>query len=404
MLWGFVSVCFGNGQSSHLWISEAAVDYLPASELKDLLSDPTYEQHWRNGTMFPDGGYAIDDDYGEIAHWEPFQVSYLNWIKETYSLPWSVEAKEHIAFLMGLASHGLADQSYDAMYFRRAYIYDEAGAWTESFDTATDVAFVSQTMVQPTVDVWVPYDALLPLFETQGHSVSTEVVSQGQSRLNLAVYWVGSTAGQPDLLAEYQSQFPWGTGNQLNEDIPGSPILESQIVAAYWESLWSKLIEVEEIKPLLFTHPVNQTYGYPKDHTDIESGLSMGLAVGISEMDLLPEHIQVLNPIGEGHPVIVDVFYGENSHILNIDPLNDWSEGVYRVILSHELPLREGLVLGDLSDGTDVEWWFSTAQPSLSNEDDTSLDVQSKRGCNATSVVDLTVFGIGLFGLLWRRK
>ena len=404
MLWGIVSMCFGNGQSSHLWISESAIQALPFGELKDLLSNPVYEQHWRNGTMFPDGGYAIDDDYGEIAHWEPFQAAYLKWIKDSYTLPWSVEAKEHIAFLMGLASHGLADQSYDAMYFRRAYIYDEEGAWAESFDTATDVAFVVQTTVQSTVDVWVPYDAILPIFENQGHSVSREVVSQGQSRLNIAVYWVGSTASQPDLVVEYESQFPWGTSNQLNDTIPGSPILESQIIAAYWERVWNELIDGEEGEPLLFTHPSNQTYGHPKDHTDIESSLSIGLSMGIAEVDLLPEHIQVLNPSGEGHPIVVDVFYGENSHILNIDPLEDWSEGVYRVILSQELPLREGLELGNLSNGRDVEWWFSTAQSSQSNDEDTSLESQSKRGCNSIAIVDLMVFGIGLFGLLWRRK
>ena len=123
--------------------------------------------------MFPDGGYAVGDNYGEIAHWESFQAAYLKWIRDTYSPPWTTEAKEHIAFLMGLGSHGVADQSYDAMYFRRAYVYDADGAWTESFDTATDVTFVAETMVQDMVDVWVPY-ALLSIFGNRGHEVSRE--------------------------------------------------------------------------------------------------------------------------------------------------------------------------------------------------------------------------------------
>jgi hypothetical protein len=404
MFWSMVSLCFGNGQSSHLWISESAIQILPSGELKDILSDPNYERQWRNGTMFPDGGYAIDDNYGEIAHWEPFQTAYLEWIKDTYSLPWSVEAKDHIAFLMGLASHGLADQSYDAMYFRRAYVYDVDGMWTESFDMATDVAFVSRTTVQPTVDVWVPFAAILPIFDAQGHSVSMDTISQGQSRLNLAVYWVGSTASQPDLVAEYESQFPWGTSNQLNESIPGSPILESQMVASYWQSVWSELIGGAGVEPILFTHPSNGTYGHPRDHTNIESSVSMGLPIGVDSAALLPEHIQVIKETGETHPIVVDVFYGQDSHILNIDPLDDWSAGVYRVILSQDLPLREGRLLGDLSDGTDVEWWFSTAQSSQGNDEDDTLESPSKIGCHSTSVVDVTVFGMGMFGLLWRRK
>ena len=59
-------------------------------------------------------------------------------------------------FLMGLGHTGWQTSLYDAMYFRRAYIYDAEGTWTESFDTATDVTFVAETMVQDMVDVWVP--------------------------------------------------------------------------------------------------------------------------------------------------------------------------------------------------------------------------------------------------------
>ena len=122
-----LGLVWANGQSSHLWITHRAIEHLPNGELKQLLEEPYLEDHWRNGTMFPDGGYAVGDDYGEIAHWESFQIAYLEWIRDTFSPPWSLEAKEHIAFLMGLGSHGLADQSYDAMYFRRAYVYDVDG-------------------------------------------------------------------------------------------------------------------------------------------------------------------------------------------------------------------------------------------------------------------------------------
>lgn len=399
MIWLLTTlgVCFANGQSSHLWISARAIEQLPQEALYDLLSDPNLERFWRNGTMFPDGGYAVGDAYGEIAHWEPFQMAYLGWIKETYSPPWSEEAKQHIAFLMGLASHGLADQSYDSMYFRRAYIYDSEGMWTESFDTATDVAFVAETEGQPTVDVWVPYTTFLPLFSEQGHTVSTETISDGQNRLNVAVYWVGTTAAQPDLVETYLAQFPWGTSQQLNPEVPGNPIMESEIVATYWQTLWEKLHDTEMQQPLLFAHPKPETYQHPRSIYDIESGLSIGLSVGIDANQLLPEHIQVFNPQGEQHPIVVDVFYGQDSHILNIDPLEDWMDGEHLVRLSPNLPLRTGQVLGDLHDETVLEWWFSTSEEPLTPED-------TKRGCQSV-FPQTTIWWVSItFVAMYRRQ
>ena len=398
MIFTLIGLVWANGQSSHLWISNRAISHLPNGDLKQLLQDPSLERQWRNGTMFPDGGYAVNNDYGEIAHWESFQMAYLKWIRETYSPPWGTEAKEHIAFLMGLGSHGLADQSYDAMYFRRAYVYDADGMWTESFDIATDVTFVAETTVQDAVDVWVPYEPLRTIFADRGHNVSDSIVEQGQSRLNIAVFWVGATASQPDLVEEYRRQFPWGTSNQQNLDVPGTPEMESLIVARYWQVLWAQLHSESVGDALLFTHPADGVGGHPVSHLDIESGLSMGLSIGIDADALLPEHVQVRAPDGEPHPIVVDVFYGQDSHIINVDPLEDWSNGLHRVTLSGQLPLVGGRKLEDLTAGTDLEWSFSTTATNESSTENT------KRGCSSlASVQAACLWWIGGLGLGWRR-
>ena len=132
-----------NGQGSHLWISQQAVGLLPAGELRDLLSDEALQPILMNGSMFPDGGYAAADDYGEMAHWEPFQDTYLAWIRQQFSPPWTDEARQHMAFYLGMASHGMADQVYDSLFVERAQVEDAQSDWAnESMDEATDVVFV----------------------------------------------------------------------------------------------------------------------------------------------------------------------------------------------------------------------------------------------------------------------
>ena len=124
----------------------------------------------------------------------------------------------------------------------------------------------------------------------------------------------------------------------------------------------------------------------------------MGLAMGIDADAVLPEHIQVRRPDGELHPVVVDIFYGRDSHIINVDPLEDWSDGVHQVILSGQLPLMGDRHLKDLTDGTDVEWSFST----LVINDNRSE--KAKEGCSSAAAVQaLCLWWIGVLGLSWRR-
>src|SRR5262245_845405 len=78
------AVAFANGNNSHLWITLQARDQLPAGDLKVLLEQPGVKLAFENAAAFPDGGYAVKDDYGEMAHWEPFAIAYMEWIRSHY--------------------------------------------------------------------------------------------------------------------------------------------------------------------------------------------------------------------------------------------------------------------------------------------------------------------------------
>ena len=402
LLWTvqFGAEAFANGQSTHLWISTQAIEALPDSELRALLTDPTFEQYWKNGTMFPDGGYAIGDDYGEIAHWEPFHIEYMNWIITEFSTSdstlWSIEAKKHIAFLMGLASHGLADQSFDAMYFRRAYVYDADGMWNESLDTATDIAFIAQTGAQEVVDHWLPYDGLLSAYIGQGYAVDAATLDAGQARLRVAVYWVGGMASQPEQVSSFNAQFPWATSHLFDQEVPGNPSMEAEIVAAYWQILWKKLHQTSNIEPLLYVQPEDGSAGHPQAKDDIEASISFALSTGIDTTLLQPEHIWVANSLGEPHPIGIQVFYGMNSHIVNVTPLEDWDADIYTVHVAQGLPFINGENLEE-----SLQWTFSTLPiEEIQEKSDNVKD--SQHGCQnmpSTHFQMGRLFCISVFGI-----
>jgi hypothetical protein len=185
---------WANGQTTHVWISRAARQLVPAGPLGDLVRDPELEAALVHGTMFPDGGYPIGHPYGEAAHWEPFQVEYLAWIRRTYGPPYDdQEARQHVAFLLGLASHGMADQTFDAHYQNRSQRYDGALGWAagDSMDEATDFEWAWLTGAQDVPERWVPAATLVEVFATRGIEVDEDTLDAGQDLLELAVGMVG---------------------------------------------------------------------------------------------------------------------------------------------------------------------------------------------------------------------
>jgi hypothetical protein len=179
------------GNVTHAWISIDAKARLPQGPIRELLDRPGMERYLRNGTMFPDGGYPIGDDYGEMAHWEPFQDRYLAWIREHYQPPWSDEAAMHIAFLLGMASHGMADQVYDSTFMEGSKHAKDPG-WETchefgcDFDSTTDILWAR--LKGPGVDPerWFP-DAFPDLFHQAGHDVTVETMTRGANLVGNAI-------------------------------------------------------------------------------------------------------------------------------------------------------------------------------------------------------------------------
>ena len=145
-----------NGQTTHIWITERAVEQLDDGELKAFATREDLRAPLVHGTMFPDGGDAVGDGDGEVAHWESFQQVYMQFIVDNYDQPWTDEAASHIAFWLGMSCQGMADQSFDATCFSWSRHYDAELGWAEgeSFDTASDVlwAALKDPAVEP--ELW----------------------------------------------------------------------------------------------------------------------------------------------------------------------------------------------------------------------------------------------------------
>jgi MYXO-CTERM domain-containing protein len=318
-----------NGQSTHIWITEDALNHLPEGALAEFLAREELRKMLKNGTMFPDGGYPIGDPYAEIAHWEPFQISYLNWIGANYELPLSDEGSEHLAFMFGMASHGMADQVFDSLYGERVTAYD--GAFGD-FDTASDLIMMSNFEPMMAPGDWVPYTVFDSLYDDYGYDVDPAKMMQGQNLLRIAVNSVGIFSQMPDTVAEAALPFPWGSQHLLDEDVSGAPPCEGEVVARYWRVLWAVAHGQPLPGPVLATMPPDGAANHPIDASSIESWVTVVFSRGLEDAPLSTDSFHVEAEGGGTIPVVLWHYYGQDAHVVHLRPQQNFApDTIYTV-------------------------------------------------------------------------
>ncbi len=347
-----VSPAWANGNYSHVWAATDALNYLEEGELRDLLSRPNLLLMLQNGAMFPDSGYAVNDAYGEITHWEPFQTVYLEWIRDTFHPPWTDEAAQHIAFLMGMAAHGMSDQLYDGTFLERAEFLDGYGdvPYMGGIDGVTDTCFAAAMGHMEPPEQWVPAEVLAPLYVvSDGHTLDPATIELGQSLVVVAVMFANDRSQDSDNMAELNELYPWACGNQDNPLVPGSPVTHGPAIANYWQVLWQRLRGSTSFdQPLLGRYFSSvEPWEQVRDSDSPESWVAFAMPRGLNPSTVNTSTVKVTDPAMLEHPVHVKVYYGWYSHLVNIMPQEDWADDTeYSVSITppitswNEIPLE----------------------------------------------------------------
>ncbi|MBA2347911.1 MAG: Ig-like domain-containing protein, partial [Solirubrobacterales bacterium] len=106
-----------SGVTTHAFMAEAAIPFVTDPGLRALLE--AHPDEVITGGHFPDGGYAAGG-YGEVTHWERFVNAYTKHLRErTGCAPITAPdgpCAQQIAFLMGIAAHGIGDERWDWLF------------------------------------------------------------------------------------------------------------------------------------------------------------------------------------------------------------------------------------------------------------------------------------------------
>lgn len=273
-----------NGLYTHIHVSQLAHAAVPPGELRDFLDDPEVTRAYELGSVFPDSGYAVDEDYGELAHWEPFLGAYLDWLRERHGGDHgSEEARRQIGFALGVASHGMADQSYDETLLRREWEVDGPEDDRFPVDQFADYFIVVDHDVLLSIEVWAPWMALAEAVErASGDVVPRETFERGMDLARAAVALQSDPAIYRGLYYRAWESYPWlGTHIYDGRAVGSLPWL-GDVVAAYWATVWERLHDRDDPDADIVsrTVPADGETNWPVDGSESAALARIGVWLG----------------------------------------------------------------------------------------------------------------------------
>ncbi len=364
-------VALANGNVAHEWISvRAAALTPPGGSLDDLVNDAALKQQLYTGTMFPDWGYtpgatSEERNAGEASHWEYVQEAYRLWIVENYEQPWSDEARMHLAFYMGMTSHGMADQTCDSMFFERSEFYENKSH--DSFDQESDVMWAATAGPGEVPSLWLPEDQLLSIFDdVVAETIDASSMEQKVTLVGTAIGLVNTIAMNPDQVAEAEAEYPWAAEHDDDPEVPGNPPGEAEAVRRYWRSNWALIHGQPLPRPVLWTFPEDGGAEHEVMSGSIESWVTVVFARGIDQEFLDDGKFHLEDSTGLEVPVEVNLFYGNSSHVVHLKPQQDLvDDEVY--VVTVDAGVRT--IHGEQLEGWDFTFSTGTQGPTALHDD-----------------------------------
>ncbi|MAE69731.1 MAG: hypothetical protein CME06_04585 [Gemmatimonadetes bacterium] len=238
---------FGAGGSTHFQIADRSRSYVDRASYPDLhrLIRRDYPKIYRHASYFPDWGYAVPGagDFGEEAHWPPFQYAAMDHLIDHYPEPWSEHAEKLFTFIAGLTCHGEADDAWhfgDTAFLRVATDEDQPidGAWRTDIEVGCDmfVQVEKRWWFLEHANWWVPVDDLLLIYADLGHTeVAAEQIELGVSLLHTAIALEDMFAWS--LYLPFKLRLPWSNANYLDW-WDGGVRNDAELSALRMQELW----------------------------------------------------------------------------------------------------------------------------------------------------------------------
>ena len=364
--WFFASApdAHATGMQGHVYMAQCAAEQVQDTRLRTIFD--AFPTHLANGGFFPDSGYTSKDhDQGEIPHWEGYVQAYVELIRETYGPKYdSPEAQQHIAFLMGMAAHGITDSTYDAIFGDRAAQIEPVAI--DSLDMANEI-FLDHDLPRYYIpDIVVDANTHADVFTKRlQHPVTADAITEAMktARSGIAVVenllYVGAD--------EWGAKYPWARKHLLDPRIPGAYPFGAKVVMGYYRELLRRLDNDPSADQVVIgTYP---DAAYPLvtlDNTRPDGKIHFFFGEGLERASVDDASIEVHDEAGNIIPAKWNFFRGDTwPNVIQVALQEAWKPGAkYTVVLNPTIRTLQGV-----SPTKPFSYSFTTCTPSAPGGD-----------------------------------
>ncbi len=331
------------GMQGHVYMAQCAAEQVQETRLRVIFD--AFPTHLANGGFFPDSGYtAKDHDQGEIPHWEGYVQSYVELIRETYGPKYdSPAAQQHIAFLMGLAAHGITDSTYDAIFGDRAAQIEPVDI--NSLDMANEIFLVHDLPRYYIPEIVMDTNTHSDVFTKRlNHPVTPDAIADAMStgRSGIAVVanllYVGAD--------EWGGKYPWARKHLLDPRVPGAYPFGAKVVMGYYRELLRRLDNDPSADQVVIgTYPDSAYPLVTLDNTRPDGKIHLFFGEGLERSSVDDSSIEVLDEAGNKFPTKWNFFRGDNwPNVIQVAALEAWKPGAkYTVVLNTGIRTLQGV-------------------------------------------------------------
>lgn len=361
---GIAGPAAATGMQGHIYMAQCGAEMTGDPRLKAIFA--ANGERLANGAFFPDSGYTADDhDQGEIAHWEQYVEGYIQIIRDRYAAPYdSPEAAQHIAFLMGIAAHGITDSTFDSILMARAGQIEPSDL--SSFDTAMDIFLVHDQPRYYIPELNFDSQTLADVYNLEVlHPVEPDAIDDAMSTARSGIAAVSNLlyVGADD----YGAKYPWARGQILNAGAPGGYAFGARVVAGYYREILRRLDgDTKADQVVIGTYPDASYPLVTLDNTRPDGKIVLFFGEGIDRATIDDTAVTVRDGMGNIVPAKVDVFRGDKwANVITVGADTPWQPGTkYTATLSKTIKTLSGA-----SPSQDIELSFETCTPAAGSTD-----------------------------------
>ncbi|MSP91432.1 MAG: hypothetical protein EXR79_06460 [Myxococcales bacterium] len=284
---------WAGGPHTQIFVALKAIDHVQPGPLRTFLDRADVRDALLCGALLPDGAAALGRAHADAEGSDALVRALAKRMRTRWPKPsLDPEGARTLAFVLGLQSHGIADEVFVGFFLWAAARFDKKGWSTvpeHSPTAAADAMLIGIRGPSPVPGAWLPAVDLAAAHADLGLDVSAAALEADLDAARGTGLGAAANRGaDPGVRAQATARYPWIAGHLFDPFTAGGPQMQARVVAASWQATWDEIAlgKPDPHHAVLAVVPSDGGAGHPVARDDAAGVLGVVLARAVRSQDV----------------------------------------------------------------------------------------------------------------------